>query len=82
MTEALPHGVPLLVLPFSTDQFAVAADLERTGLGRALDPNAVPVGEIREAVEALLADPYQGAAADLGPAGGPRPGPRPSRDRG
>ena len=66
VTEALSHGVPLLVLPFSTDQFAVAADLERTGLGRALDPNAATVGEIREAIGALMADPYQGDAADLG----------------
>lgn len=79
VTEALSHGVPLLVLPFSTDQFAVAADLERTGLGRALDPNAVTIGEIREAVEALLADPYRGAAADLGRDLRANPGPARAR---
>ncbi len=44
VTEALAAGVPLVVLPFSTDQFAVAADLERTGLGRALDPNRATDG--------------------------------------
>jgi UDP:flavonoid glycosyltransferase YjiC (YdhE family) len=66
VTEALSHGVPLLVLPFSTDQFAIAADLERTGLGRALDPNRASEAEIRDAVRALLADPHRGSAAALG----------------
>ena len=66
VTEALSHGVPLLVLPFSTDQFAIAADLERTGLGIAADPNIATVPAIRDAVRRLLADPYRGAAAALG----------------
>ena len=46
VTEAIGQGVPLLVLPFSTDQFAGAAAIERTGLGRALDPNAATVAEL------------------------------------
>lgn len=66
VTEALTYGVPLLALPFSTDQFAVAADLERTGLGRAADPNRVTDAEVRKAVLELLDDPFQGAARDLG----------------
>ncbi len=66
VTEALAHGVPLVVLPFSTDQFAVAADLERAGLGRALDPNRATAAEIRAAVEAVLGGPEQAAAAALG----------------
>ncbi|WP_243216560.1 glycosyltransferase [Frigoribacterium faeni] len=33
VTEAMTAGVPLVVLPFSTDQFAGAAALERTGFG-------------------------------------------------
>jgi UDP:flavonoid glycosyltransferase YjiC (YdhE family) len=66
VTEALSAGVPLLVLPFSTDQFAVAADLERTGLGLAADPNAVGVEAIRAAAVALLGEPYRSAAAALG----------------
>lgn len=32
VTESLTAGVPLVALPFSTDQFAIAADLERTAL--------------------------------------------------
>ena len=50
VTEAIGQGVPLLVLPFSTDQFAGAAAIERTGLGRALDPNAASVDELAEAL--------------------------------
>ena len=37
VTEALTHGVPMLVLPFSTDQFDAAAAIERHLLGLALD---------------------------------------------
>jgi len=79
VTEALSAGVPLLVLPFSTDQFAVAADLERTGLGRAADPNAVTAAEIREGVLALLDGPSAGAAAALGTQLRSDPGPARAR---
>jgi MGT family glycosyltransferase len=79
VTEALAHGVPLFVLPFSTDQFAVAADLERTGLGRAADPNAVTAAEIREGVLALLDGPSAGAAAALGTQLCANPGPARAR---
>jgi zeaxanthin glucosyltransferase len=41
VVETIAAGVPMVVLPFSTDQFAIAADLERTGRGRCLDPNAL-----------------------------------------
>ena len=34
VTEALTAGVPMVVLPFSTDQFAGAAAIEAAGLGR------------------------------------------------
>jgi MGT family glycosyltransferase len=46
VTEALGAGVPLVVLPFSTDQFAGAAAVERSGFGVAIDPNAATVAEI------------------------------------
>ncbi len=45
----------MLVLPFSTDQFAGAAAIERLGIGEALDPNAASIDEVREALERLLA---------------------------
>lgn len=60
VTEAVGQGVPLVVLPFSTDQFAGAAAIERVGIGRALPPNTATVDELTEAIR---------AAADLPPAG-------------
>jgi len=53
VTESVGQGVPLLVLPFSTDQFAGAAAIERTGIGRALDPNAATVSELAAALTAV-----------------------------
>jgi zeaxanthin glucosyltransferase len=56
--------VPLLVLPFSTDQFAGAAAIERVGFGESLDPNGATVVELRDAVERVLALP-EGRRAEL-----------------
>lgn len=67
VTEALTAGVPLLVLPLSTDQFAGAAAVERSGVGLCLDPNAAPPAAIRAAVLDLLsANEIRDAAAELG----------------
>ncbi len=55
VTEAMSAGVPLLLLPLSTDQFAGAAAIEAAGLGEALDPNAATPAQLRTAVEHLLA---------------------------
>ncbi|MFC7491671.1 MULTISPECIES: nucleotide disphospho-sugar-binding domain-containing protein [unclassified Knoellia] len=54
VTEALTAGVPLLLVPMSTDQFAGAAALERAGLGEALDPNSATPAELRASAERLL----------------------------
>ncbi len=77
--EALTAGVPLLVLPFSTDQFAIAADLERTGLGLVADPNLATEAAIREAVVGLLEGPHRAAASALGAELRADPGPRRAR---
>jgi UDP:flavonoid glycosyltransferase YjiC (YdhE family) len=53
VTEALGAGVPLLVLPFSTDQFAGAAAIEQAGVGLALAPNTATVEELQAAVLTL-----------------------------
>ncbi|MFL6169942.1 MAG: nucleotide disphospho-sugar-binding domain-containing protein [Ornithinibacter sp.] len=67
VTEALTAGVPLLVLPLSTDQFAGAAAVERGGVGLCLDPNATTVDGIRHAVQNLLSpNGIRDAAAELG----------------
>lgn len=62
VTEAMTAGVPLLVLPFSTDQFAGAAALEEAGLARALDPNAAGPAELRAALTDLLPLPAAAGA--------------------
>lgn len=54
VTEAMHHRVPLLVLPFSTDQFAGAADLEHAGFGVALAPNTATVDELADALRRVL----------------------------
>lgn len=38
-TEAIYYGKKLLVLPFSSDQFNIAFDIEKNNLGAVLDPN-------------------------------------------
>ena len=55
VTEAMSAGVPLVLLPFSTDQFAGAEALESAGFGEALDPNTASAGAIRAAAVRLLA---------------------------
>ncbi len=54
VTEAATAGVPMLVLPFSTDQFAGAAAIEASGLGEALPPNEATVAELHAAAERIL----------------------------
>lgn len=62
-TECLHAGVPALVLPFSSDQFAIAHDAERAAAGRYLDPNTLTPAAAGHAVAALLADRAHGTAA-------------------
>ncbi|MFI5910948.1 nucleotide disphospho-sugar-binding domain-containing protein [Dactylosporangium sp. NPDC051541] len=66
VTEALNCGVPLLVLPFSTDQFAAAAAIERAGLGLALDPNTATAEALGTAINAMLRSDAAAAARKLG----------------
>ncbi|WP_430647954.1 nucleotide disphospho-sugar-binding domain-containing protein [Agromyces sp. GXS1127] len=77
VTEAIGAGVPLLVLPFSTDQFAGAASIERAGFGVARDPNAASVDDLAAALDRVL-DLDPGARARLDAAAAQqaaRPGP-------
>jgi zeaxanthin glucosyltransferase len=77
VTEAIGAGVPLVVLPFSTDQFAGAASIERAGFGIALDPNAASVADLAGALDRVL-DLDVGARARLDAAAARqavRPGP-------
>jgi zeaxanthin glucosyltransferase len=57
VTEALTFGVPMLVMPFSTDQFDGAAAVERGLAGVALDPNHASRPLIAGTVRGLLRNP-------------------------
>jgi zeaxanthin glucosyltransferase len=65
VTESMTAGVPLVVLPFSTDQFAGAAALEDAGFGIALAPNTATVDELAAAVRDALELPARAALASL-----------------
>jgi len=64
--EALTAGVPVVALPFSTDQFAVAADLVDAGLGAALDPNRASAHDLAAAVRLALSPATTRRAAAIG----------------
>lgn len=65
--EALAAGVRQLVLPFSTDQFSNAADLERIGAACVLSPNDASITDLALAIDVGL--------ASAPPAAGPAPAP-------
>ena len=65
VTESMTMGVPLVVLPFSTDQFAGAAALEDAGFGVVLPPNTATVAELANAVRWALDLPARSALATL-----------------
>jgi zeaxanthin glucosyltransferase len=54
VTEALAHAVPMLALPFSTDQFDGAAAVEEAGVAIAGDPNRLTSLEVADAMSRLL----------------------------
>ena len=66
VTESLTFGVPMLVLPFSTDQFAGAAAIENAGVGQVLAPNVASVDELRSALSDLLAGENTSVASRIG----------------
>jgi zeaxanthin glucosyltransferase len=57
VTEALTFGVPMVVMPFSTDQFDGAAAIEQRLAGVALEPNTSPRPLIAGSVRGLLHTP-------------------------
>lgn len=64
--EALTAGVPVVALPFSTDQFAVAADLVAAGIGAALDPNRATAEDVSATVRLALQPGPRARAGALG----------------
>lgn len=57
VTEAVAHAVPLLALPFSTDQFDGAAAIEGAGIGVARDPNRLTPAQVAGAIGELIMTP-------------------------
>lgn len=55
--ETLAAGARQLILPFSTDQFANAADLERLGAAAVLSPNEMSAAALAEAIADRLTMP-------------------------
>ncbi|MBN1837467.1 MAG: glycosyltransferase family 1 protein [Spirochaetales bacterium] len=53
-TECLYYGRPMVILPFSSDQFNIAFDAETAGLAEVADPNAFGEGEMRGTLRAAL----------------------------
>jgi UDP:flavonoid glycosyltransferase YjiC (YdhE family) len=74
VTEALTAGVPLLVGPLSTDQFAAAADIESAGLGEVFDPNFDDATSIAALAQGVLAGDAVAVAGELGQELRRRPG--------
>lgn len=81
VTEALTAGCPLVVLPLSTDQFAVAADVERCRLGIALDPNTATATDLAGAVEESCSTAIRSRAVELADDLRGAPGPDVAVDR-
>ncbi len=61
---ALSHGLPQLCLPQAADQFYNAAACISSGVGLALQPEAVSAESVRSEVERLLSEPSFHDAAD------------------
>jgi MGT family glycosyltransferase len=63
---ALSHGVPVITLPFTADQFEVAARCVWTGVGIRLDPWRTTAAQLRNAVREVLSKPdYRANAAKI-----------------
>lgn len=65
--ESLAAGAAQVVLPFSTDQFANAADLERTRRGIVVDPNLATAAEIADAIAWARSSAVTSVASRLDP---------------
>lgn len=55
-TETLYYGKPMIVLPFSSDQFAIAYDVEENRIGEVLDPNQMTIKKLHRAIKKLGSD--------------------------
>ena len=66
VNEALAAGKPLVVLPLSTDQFCIAVDVERAGVGLSADPNRTSVAGLAERMTVLDEPSVRSVATGIG----------------
>lgn len=57
VSEAMVHGVPMLVIPFVSDQPVNARQVERLGLGKVLDCKSLTGNALKEAALTVMGDP-------------------------
>jgi len=74
--DAIDSAVPLIVVPFGADQHINGASVERLGIGRLIDEDALTAGVLRSEVHELLRDPgWQTNITELRDAWQALPGP-------
>ena len=56
VSEAMIHGVPMLVIPFVSDQPVNAEQVARLGLGKILDDKSITPTVLKDTAFAVLAD--------------------------
>ncbi len=54
--ETFAHNKPSLAMPFATDEFAIAADIQNQGLGIVLNPNTFTPQELVESIDRLTSE--------------------------
>ena len=56
VSEAMVHGVPMVVIPFVSDQPVNARQVEKLGLGKVLDYKTITANALRDAAFAVMRD--------------------------
>lgn len=57
-TEAVYYGKPMIIFPFSSDQFNIAYDAEQEGIAEILDPNTFRERDLVNALVKIGKDPH------------------------
>ena len=54
VSEAMVHGVPMVVIPFVSDQPVNARQVEKLGLGKALDYKSITADALKDTAFAIM----------------------------
>ena len=58
VSEAMVHSMPMVVIPFASDQPANARQVEKMGLGKVLEYKSVTAESLKEAAFAVMKDEH------------------------